>query len=437
MLLASLVVGMSLLGQYKAKQPPLIAALLRCDAAAVKSSLEFGVRPTLREIVTSAPNATLNEPGGVESPGRSALWIAVDEGSVECLKHLLDAKADPNEAFHSWTPLQSACQDGQFEIVRLLLRYGAKPNLINGHGDTAIIYSAERGDLKSVKLLVEAGADLNGGSGESALIAAIRRDELEVIRFLLRAGANPNFHRSGWRTPLEYAVTEFSMSDDAIAKMLVKAGAKGRPKDVLKAEDKLAREAYLRDTNTRTASIEEEEPGIIKPTQDDTDVIRAVLGDLAEGSEMFVPPGLKGGNKIILFAEGASLSKARQATVEQSINSELNDREANDLDLPMRRDFLAKIGRNFSLTPSDFSNPRVMVAPVGTIFARDNGFSFAKESKGKAIIRTFLPGFSADKTRAFLRFGIGIMEHGASGTVFLKKSNGKWKVVWREFSYYV
>jgi ankyrin repeat protein len=86
---------------------------------------------------------------------------------------LLKAGADPNgvrdyAAFHkspyqfgvepSW-PINLAAAGGRAEIIRLLLRAGAKPHAPEDEGQTALTIAAERGHLEVVRLLLQAGAD--------------------------------------------------------------------------------------------------------------------------------------------------------------------------------------------------------------------------------------------------------------------------------------
>ncbi len=85
---------------------------------------------------------------------------------------LLKAGADPDgirdyEVFHkspyqrgyepSW-PINQAAYGGHAEVVRLLLRAGAKAHAPEDEGQTALIIAAEPGHMEIVRLLLEAGA---------------------------------------------------------------------------------------------------------------------------------------------------------------------------------------------------------------------------------------------------------------------------------------
>ena len=59
-----------------------------------------------------------------------------------------------------------------------------------------------------------------------------------------------------------------------------------------------------------------------------------------------------------------------------------------------------------------------------------------KEIAARAYVRLALPGYTPQRTTAVVRFSFGPTPHGASGTYFLTKRQGKWEIAWRHFSYY-
>ena len=72
-----------------------------------------------------------------------------------------------------------------------------------------LLYEAARqGDLDRLRLLVDAGADVNtkAGEGYTALHVAAERGDLEMAEFLVAKGANPNAATTSKRTPLHEAV---------------------------------------------------------------------------------------------------------------------------------------------------------------------------------------------------------------------------------------
>jgi hypothetical protein len=63
------------------------------------------------------------------------------------------------------TLLQNAVSNSDLKLVRLCLRYGANIERRNCEGETALGYAASWGSLDTVRLLVEAGADVNAIEG--------------------------------------------------------------------------------------------------------------------------------------------------------------------------------------------------------------------------------------------------------------------------------
>lgn len=90
--------------------------------------------------------------------GRTALSCAAGKGAATCVKLLLDAGADPNEA--DGVALESAAVCGDAQCVELLLKAGADVNHQDSvHGETALHCACEYGNASCVKVLMEAGAD--------------------------------------------------------------------------------------------------------------------------------------------------------------------------------------------------------------------------------------------------------------------------------------
>ena len=73
-----------------------------------------------------------------DSSGCVALHWVCQKGHLECAKALLGAGADINkQANDGWTPLMLAAWRGNIEVVRELLKQGAKKEMKNKDGNTA------------------------------------------------------------------------------------------------------------------------------------------------------------------------------------------------------------------------------------------------------------------------------------------------------------
>ncbi len=92
-----------------------------------------------------------------------------------------------------WSLVESVLR-GNPESLFLLLQRGADPNARAEGGMTALMFAAERGDLRLVKLLVLNGADVELTYLEKTtpLLIAVLNNHFEVAQFLLEKGADPN-----------------------------------------------------------------------------------------------------------------------------------------------------------------------------------------------------------------------------------------------------
>ena len=106
--------------------------------------------------------------------GESALSDAVYFNYYEIAEYLLERGADPNiVAYEGLTPLAVS---ENARMVKLLLAYGADPNIPDAEGDLPIVARIDNGDYESVRLLIDAGTDLDkkNNFGESARARAAR-----------------------------------------------------------------------------------------------------------------------------------------------------------------------------------------------------------------------------------------------------------------------
>ncbi|WP_026692747.1 M48 family metallopeptidase [Peribacillus kribbensis] len=93
--------------------------------------------------------------------GYTAMDWAIKAKNAEMVKILLKSGADPNnETSYSMTPLMTAAENGRPEIIKILHSAGAKLNYQDTeNGMTSLIYAAEGEDEKTVKVLIQLGAD--------------------------------------------------------------------------------------------------------------------------------------------------------------------------------------------------------------------------------------------------------------------------------------
>lgn len=116
------------------------------------------------------------------------LYIASEQGYKDVVEVLLKHKADPNiqSEMEKWTPLMRASTRGYADICELLIKGGANVNLSSNQGRTALHNAAEQGLTDIVKMLIASGADVNmkTPAGKTALDLARREGYFELVDYL-------------------------------------------------------------------------------------------------------------------------------------------------------------------------------------------------------------------------------------------------------------
>ncbi|HEX4277248.1 MAG TPA: ankyrin repeat domain-containing protein [Bryobacteraceae bacterium] len=117
--------------------------------------------------------------------------------------------------------------------------FGNRNQVKDGGGMTALVFAAREGDLETVKILVEAGANVNQVTnyGWSALLTATQNKNYQIGKYLLDHGADPNIaNNGGWR-PLylatdnrnieggDYPIRPADMDHLEFIKLLIDKGA--------------------------------------------------------------------------------------------------------------------------------------------------------------------------------------------------------------------
>ncbi|TVU42506.1 hypothetical protein EJB05_08917, partial [Eragrostis curvula] len=192
--------------------------------AAIKGNVEI-CRYLVEELKFDV-NSAANDDSG-------PLFYAVSGAHVPTVRYLLDKGADPNMQNHRGiAPLHEAAREGFDEIAHLLLSKGASVDissvdgtplhaaaafgkssmiqiLLEHHADVnkvsltlctpltqTLLASPEKLKestcFKCMKLLVEAGADLNSRKVETPLMIATIKGLTECVEYLLKAGADAN-----------------------------------------------------------------------------------------------------------------------------------------------------------------------------------------------------------------------------------------------------
>ena len=105
------------------------------------------------------------------------------------------------------SPLAMAAFYGSAPIIDRLLKAGADAKAVGPNGETMLMYAARNGRPQAVKLLVEAGADVNAKErlrGTTALMWAVEQRHPEAVEVLLAAGADHAAKSGGAGLPRNY-----------------------------------------------------------------------------------------------------------------------------------------------------------------------------------------------------------------------------------------
>jgi len=133
------------------------------------------------------------------------------------------------------TPALAALAGRHFKLARLLHRNGSSVDLPDAWGRTPLYSAANRGDLEMVQVLLGYKVDVNSRNEFSLpplLITAAYEahpQTLHVVRLLLENGANPNIRADDGTTPL-HAASYCGNLD--VVRLLLKSGADVEPDDV-------------------------------------------------------------------------------------------------------------------------------------------------------------------------------------------------------------
>ena len=133
---------------------------------------------------------------------------AIQSGNLSIVLEKINGGVDVNKPNWMWgvTPLELAVEEGSLEIVRVLLGAGADPNL--GITASPLELSASRGYTKIFQELIKAGAVIEKQDSQ-VLKEAARKGNLEIVKILVEAGVNPNRYSANMTLPLFEAMINF------------------------------------------------------------------------------------------------------------------------------------------------------------------------------------------------------------------------------------
>jgi uncharacterized protein len=154
-----------------------------------QETLADEVRTGQREAVLAAITSPDIDVNATDPDGSTALLWATYKVDHELVRALLKAGAKPNLANHyGAAPLTEAAKLSDVDLVRMLLDARADPNSPNQDNQTALMLASSLGSLKIAQLLISKGANVNAVEsfrGQTALMWAAGENHPEIVDLLL------------------------------------------------------------------------------------------------------------------------------------------------------------------------------------------------------------------------------------------------------------
>lgn len=197
-----------------------------------RTALHFAAENGNMEVVRMLLDAKANA-NAQDRTGKTPVTIAAERGKPEVLKALIAAGGNPNSRDQvEGSPLLWASGLGGPETVAILLDAGADPNVQDVNGMTPLMWAAGVGKPETVRLLVNKGADpkkVDRLTGESALMRAVRTGKIETVQILLEG--KPDLEAKNSRGMTAFLMACAYANDPMKIKMLIDAGADKAVKD--------------------------------------------------------------------------------------------------------------------------------------------------------------------------------------------------------------
>lgn len=198
---------------------------MRATLVAACALLAAGTAAGAERVIVHGNRLVLqNPPAGVE-PGLADIVRTGDRTrALALIARGADVNA-PEASGNGTTALHWAAYQQDAELVRALLKAGAKPAVQNQFGSTPLMEAATVGHTQIIRQLLKAGADVESPNfeGQTALMAVARTGNVEAARLLLRAGAKPDARENwGGQTAIMWAAAR---RHPEMIRLLARSGA--------------------------------------------------------------------------------------------------------------------------------------------------------------------------------------------------------------------
>ena len=214
--------------------------------SALEHAAENGHTTVIQQLLHHLGRIQSQKTQSQEEKYGNALQLACSQGQEEAVRMLLKDGANANHYHHitpntqrfsnplianliptlsnRGAPLIAASEEGNAEIVTVLLENGADVNATGGPSGSALQAASQYGFEAIVMILLESGADVQapGGHFGNALQAASYNGHERIVRTLLGEGANVNAQGGCSYNALQAAA---SMEHATVVRMLLEHGA--------------------------------------------------------------------------------------------------------------------------------------------------------------------------------------------------------------------
>lgn len=178
---------------------PLHEAIMRRDEHMVRALLDHGANPS-DQLRTWTPTRRSSDDWNFDASlvGATPLWLAASLGEPKLMRMLMDKGADPKFVHHAAYIAEAGFGQADKDDIYSTLMAVTGMLRVNSWVD-APREGREEATLEAVKMLVEAGADLNikGTDGKTALDGARTQRYQSVIAYLVEKGAQGAPAQSG------------------------------------------------------------------------------------------------------------------------------------------------------------------------------------------------------------------------------------------------